>query len=84
MASSLILISVMGLARPFDQQNVNRLEIANEFIILVLIGQLLCQTDLVTYPGGKHITGWAIIVITSLTILVNFGYILFKDLRQAL
>ena len=82
-ASSLILIALMGLTRPFEQPTTSRLEIANEFVILVLISQLLCQTDLVTYPGGKHITGWAIIVITSLTIVVNFGYILYKDLRQA-
>ena len=71
----------MGLTRPFELPMTRRLEIANEFVILVLISQLLCQTDLVTYPGGKHITGWAIIVITSLTIVVNFGYILYKDLR---
>ena len=40
--SSLLLIAIMGLSRPFEEPSTTRLELANEFTILVLLSFLLC------------------------------------------
>ena len=59
----------------------NRLELGNEFVVLVLFLHMLTQTE-ITFLAGRHIMGWSFIGMTLLCILVNFGLIFGGDLRQ--
>ena len=40
--SSLILVAMIGLTRPFENPRTTRLELANEFVILILYSLLTC------------------------------------------
>ena len=45
--SSLILVALMSLRHPFESPFIAKVEIANEFFILVLFSFLICQTEAV-------------------------------------
>lgn len=85
--SSLLLITIMGVGKPFASPSIARVEIANEFFILVLFSFILCQTDLVPQIEGRNMTGWIIIGLTCAFIVVNFGLEIissFKEMQRRL
>ena len=45
--SSLLLITIIALGRPFASPSTTNLELANEFFILILFSLIICQTDLI-------------------------------------
>lgn len=44
--SSVLLVALLGLLRPLDSRGAQRLEIGNEFLVLVVFNFLLCHTEL--------------------------------------
>ena len=48
----------------------------SEFLILVVFSNLLCHTGLVSDPDARYITGWSIISIISVGIILSFGNLL--------
>ena len=79
--SSLLFIALIGFVWPYERNFDNRLELANEFAILVVFSLLTCQTEYMKDTEGKSLTGWALISIIVLYILVNFGIVIFCDLQ---
>ena len=57
-------------------RNANRIELANESIILVLFTHFLCHTDLVTNLDVRYYIGWSIITIISVNIVISFGSVI--------
>lgn len=79
--SSLILIALIGQVWPYKSNFDNRLELANEFVVLVIFAMLTCQTDYMNETEGKSLTGWALIAVIVLYIVINFGIVLVGDLK---
>ena len=72
--SSLLLIGLLGTFKPYE--NSNAMEIGNEFMVLIVFSLLTCQTDLLTVMKGRSIIGWCLIGVISLSVFVNFSYIM--------
>lgn len=72
---SLIMIAVIATVRPFASKWAARVEIMNEFIILVLYCHCVTQTDYVIYLEGRHLTGWSMIGVICFAMLANFAAI---------
>ena len=62
--------------RPFLIKGERRLALWNEFTILIIYGQVLCQSDFVEDPGYRIKAGWSTIGIVTLAVICNFGYVL--------
>ena len=69
-------MSLLGLYRPFDTTNTNRLQLASEFSVLVIYSLYLTLTDLVMDIESRSLAAWCIIGTISLVILVNYGFTL--------
>lgn len=69
----------MGNFEPHLFRNEKRIDLANEFTVLLLFSFLVCQTDLVRDLSARGLTGWCFIAVTSLNILANLVYILTLD-----
>lgn len=55
----------------------------NEFLVLVLYGQILCQTDYIENPIRRINTGWSLIGVLTLAVVTNFGYVLYSEVSVA-
>ena len=76
--SSFLILTLMGVLRPFETRGILWLEIYNEFSSrLLLLCLLMCQTDMVSDLGEKYIMCQAMIVLIYSNIVVNFGLTLF-------
>ena len=51
--SSLFMMAFIGLARPYNSNAENVLELANEFTVLVIYCHLICQTEFVQDMTGR-------------------------------
>ena len=69
----------MGSLRPFKTPIDNNIELFNEFMILVVFGHLICQTDLVIEMKARSISGWSLIACLCLQILINMAVIVYLD-----
>ena len=78
--SSLLMMAFVGHVRPYLSRGENRLELANEFTLLVLYCHLVSQTEFVQDMEGRRLMGWSLICLTLLSIVINFGNILVQDL----
>ena len=76
---SVLLIAFIGYKRPFQAKGERRLALWNEFTILIIYGQVLCQTDFVEFPDYRIKAGWSIIAIVTLAVIFNFGYVLLAE-----
>ena len=81
--SSIFIIGLIGLYKPMETRAAQRFELASEFTILVLFSHFICQTDLVTDLEARSTTGWSIISVTSLSIVLNFLKILWSNVTFA-
>ena len=72
------MIGYISTAKPFLDPMINRIERFNELCILISSYLLLIFTDFVTDEAIQYNTGWLIISIALLNILLNFAVILKK------
>ena len=79
---SLLIIGYLGLVRPFNSVSGNRLELLNEYTILLLYCHCVTQTDFVEDPNGRKVAGWSLIALISINIIVNFGSMIASDLNK--
>ena len=77
------MICFIGIVRPLDGKGANRLEILNEYTILLLYCICVTQTNFVEDVRGRMAMGWALITLISLNILTNFGLMFYADFRKA-
>ena len=73
--ASLFMISFTAMVRPHQEPAGNRIEMFNEFTILVLYGHCITQTDFVPSLYGRSVMGWSMIAVICFNVLINFGYI---------
>lgn len=78
-----MVISFIGIVRPLNSTIGNRLELANEYTILLLYCHCITQTDFVEDPAGRSAMGWSLIALISLNIAMNFGVMIARDLYVA-
>ena len=62
-----------GLTMPFKIPYLNRLELVNEFLILILNYHLICLTEFVSHPDRRELIGVSMCVVTAFYLAINFG-----------
>lgn len=76
---SLVVIAIIAHTKPYHSKGDRRMEIWNEFIILIIYGQVLCQTEFIEDPIRRMDTGWFLIGVITLAVVTNFGYVLYTE-----
>lgn len=56
-----------------------RMELWNEFTILLIYGQVMAQTDFVEDPEKRLDSGWYLIWLLTASVVTNFGYVLLLE-----
>ena len=74
--STIFMMALIGIIRPYTNKVDNILELVNEFTYLIVYCHLICQTDFVQDIFGRQVMGWSLIALIVLNILVNFGNVL--------
>ena len=70
--SSLLILAIMGIARPHETRETLWLEMANEFTVrILLLNLLMCQTNFVTDLSVRSTMAWVFIAIIILVVAVN-------------
>lgn len=80
---SVFMLAFTGYVRPHFTHWPNRLEMANEYTILLLYCLCITQTDFVERVDGRYWMGWGIIVVIIVNILLNFSSIAAGDIGNA-
>jgi hypothetical protein len=78
--SSILLLSFVGIFRPFKSKLDNILDMLNEFTILVLCCLMVTQTDFILQITGRNFMGWPLICVICLNIAVSLGCIVVQDI----
>ena len=81
--SSLAYGIFIGWYQPFKMISINRIELINEFFILVANYHLFCFTDFVT-PPGKEAMGLSLIYVTTANFLISIVPVLIQSGGQVL
>ena len=78
----------VGTVQPFIDPTLNKLELANETVILVITYFMVVYSDFVPEIETRFLMGWfnlflimALMVVTVFIIVGNQGYLLYKDLK---
>ena len=71
--TTLASIVVVGQLMPLKYPGMNKLELFNEFLILILNYHLICLTQFVADPDRREDIGYSIIFFTTLFLAVNVG-----------
>ncbi len=72
------LISV----KPFKESRLNRMEIFNEFTVLVCAWHFPIFSDFVADAEIRYIAGWSIIMTTCLSLLINIAIVTYLSLSD--
>jgi hypothetical protein len=64
MVQALIMIAVTGLAEPMIRISDNRIQIFNEFSVLIFCYHLLPLTDFMTDREARNLVGKSLILVT--------------------
>jgi len=73
------MIILVGQLRPYKLPVDNKIDMANEFAICILIYHLMCLTDFVLDPAARQSIGGSMIALVILLLVCNLGY-LTKDI----
>jgi len=65
------MIVLVGTTEPYKLKSLNRIEIFNEFNLLLVNYHLTCLTDLVQDGDTRYTIGWSMIAVTLVGIVVN-------------
>lgn len=76
---SIMVIAYVGYMRPHLAKGDRRMELWNEFTILLLYGQILAQADLFDLPETRIVAGWSLIGVLVLSVVTNFGYVVITE-----
>ncbi len=79
---SIVMTIYVTLFKPFELPLLNRMEVFNEYTIMLATVHLLTFTQFVPEPETQYIMGWSIIGITVLNIAVNMFVMFYSSLRQ--
>ena len=71
MVQALIMIVVSGLAEPMIMISDNRMQIFNEFSVLIFCYHLLPLTDFITDQEARNLVGKSLILVTQINLGVN-------------
>lgn len=71
--TTLISLYVAGQTMPYKTSELNRLELTNEFLMLIINYHLMCLTGFVSDPDARVYIGQSIIAFTSLYLGINVG-----------
>jgi len=74
---------MIGLLKPYKLPFFNKLELMNEFTVLVINYHFLCFTDFVSDLPTRIVVGFSLITATGYVIVANIGIILVDSLTQA-
>lgn len=77
--STLFMICYIAVVRPYENEWANRVELANEFTILLLYTHCLTQTAYVAKVDARDGMGWSMIGIIILNIVLNFSFVAHRD-----
>ena len=80
--STLAVLMMVGLARPLPTPFDNKLEMYNNFSILVLSYCLLCFTPFVIDPDTRYDMGYIMILLTIQNILVGLVFIGIQPIKM--
>jgi len=72
----------IGLLRPFKLPFLNKMELMNEFTVLIINYHFLCFTAFVPDVPTRIIVGYSIISITGYVLVVNIGIVLVQTVVQ--
>ncbi len=76
------MIAYLGAVRPFEKQYQNYLEIFNEICILGAAYHLLTLTNYMDDFDMQYNTGWSLITITALNMIVNIGFMMVFTIKE--
>jgi hypothetical protein len=62
--------------KPFTNNKLNKLEIMNEFFVILVSYHLILFNDYLPNPELRYSIGWSTITLTSLALLINMIVIL--------
>ena len=81
--SSFAILGVMGFTRPYLTRGTLWLEIANEFVIrILLLNLLMCQTNFVVDMQARSIMAWVFIAIIVLMVILNQGIVILESIAS--
>ena len=81
--SSLLILGILGIARPYLTRGTLWLEIANEFVIrILLLNLLMCQTNFVADMSARSIMAWVFIAIIVLMVILNQGIVIYESIAS--
>ncbi len=79
---SMLVLMYVTAVRPFEQPLMNRMEIFNEFCILLAATHLFWFTDFVADPEIQYQYGWSLIAVSVLNIFVNMLIMVLMSFRS--
>ena len=71
--TTLVSMIVAGQLLPLKYPGMNKLELFNEFLILILNYHLICLTRFVADPERRENIGYSMIFFTTLFLAINVG-----------
>ena len=80
--TSLAFGITIGWIQPFNSVSLNRVELVNEFFILLANYHMFCFTDFVS-PQGKETMGTSLIYVTLTNFAVSIGAVLISSAIEA-
>ena len=81
--SSLVILGILGFTRPYLTRGTLWLEIANEFVIrILLLNLLMCQTNFVADMSARSTMAWVFIVIIVLMVILNQGIVILESIAS--
>jgi hypothetical protein len=76
------MIIYLTYVKPFEVPLLNKLEIFNEYSILLATYHLFSFTAFVPDPETQYLMGWSIIFVTIFNMAVNVFIMLFKSIMS--
>ena len=77
-----MLLVLIGIVEPFPSILVNRLEMYNNWTVILLSYCLLCFTPWVSDAGRRYQIGYGMIILTGQNILVNLAIMSYDPVRM--
>jgi hypothetical protein len=79
---SVFVLVYITAVRPFELPLMNRMEIFNEFCVLLAATHLFWFTDFVPDPEIQYLYGWSLIAVSVLNIFVNMLIMVWMSFRS--
>ena len=70
-----MLLITIGIVEPYPTKTINRLEIYNNWTVILLAYCLLCFTPWVADAGSRYQIGFVMILLTAQNIIFNLALI---------